>query len=60
MKDIWLPSGTGKIRILPTPTSKDSFHIHWIIGKRGRRREKIKKIYGDIKIHTKRNNQTYG
>ena len=44
MKDIWLPSGTGKIRILPTPTS---INLHWIIGKRGRRREKIKKIYGD-------------
>ena len=53
MKDIWLPSGTGKIRILPTPTSTNSFHIHWIIGKRGRRREMIKKIYGDSGIHTK-------
>ena len=53
MKDIWLPSGTGKIRILPpTPTSTNTFHIHWIIGKRGRRREKIKKLYGDITIHT--------
>jgi hypothetical protein len=47
MKDIWLPSGTGKIRILPTSLPTNLFHIHWIIGKRGRRREKIKKIYGD-------------
>ena len=51
MKDIWLPSGTGKIRILPSPTSTNPFHIHWIIGKRGRR-EKIKKIYGDNRIYT--------
>jgi len=49
MKDIWL----GKIRILPTPTSKNPFHIYWVIGKRGRRREKIKRIYGDSRIHTK-------
>ena len=53
MKDIWLPSGTGKIRILPTPTSANTFHIQWVIGKRGRRRETIKKIYGDSRIHTK-------
>lgn len=53
MKDIWLPSGTGKIRILPTPTSANAFHMHWIIDKRGRRREKIKKLYGDIAIHKK-------
>lgn len=53
MKDFYTPSGKGKIRILPTPTSADQFHIHWIIGKRGRRREKIKKLYGDITIHKK-------
>jgi hypothetical protein len=53
MKDIWLPSGTGKIRILPTPTYANTFHIDWVIGKRGRRREKIKRIYGDRRIHTK-------
>jgi len=50
MKDFWLPSGTGKIRILPTPTHTNRFH--WIIDKSGRRREKIKKLYGDITIHT--------
>jgi hypothetical protein len=52
MKDIWLPSGTGKIRILPTPTSTNIFHMYWVIDKRGLRREKIKKIYGDSRIHT--------
>jgi len=47
MKEFYSPSGTGKIRILPTPTSQTPFKIHWVIGKRGRRREKIKRIYGD-------------
>jgi len=47
MKEFYSPSGTGKIRILPTPTSPNIFTTHWVIGKRGRRREKIKRIYGD-------------
>jgi len=40
----WLPS--GKVHIISTP--KGTFNIHWIIGKSGRRKEKIKRIYGDI------------